>query len=290
MEISKDFSLLMVNKPKGITSTEVLNKIKEKFNLKKVGHTGTLDPFAEGLLILLLGRATRLAEYYQKLPKTYIATGLLGITTDTYDITGKVLKRVEGKYPSKDTLEEVLKTFVGEIDQQPPPFSAKKIRGKRAYNLARKGLKVELEPVKVKIYSLRLLDYKPPRFTIQTTVSGGTYIRSLIKDIGDKLSLGATTQELLRTAVGGLSIEKAYKLDVILNSEHVEDFLLPPWIGLPYPTIEVDRQRAFKLKNGQFIEIDTSQNEERFLIFSEGEFVGIARTFKGKLKPERIFL
>ncbi len=290
MEISKDFSLLMVNKPKGITSTEVLNKIKEKFNLKKVGHTGTLDPFAEGLLILLLGRATRLAEYYQKLPKTYIATGLLGITTDTYDITGKVLKRVEGKYPSKDTLEEVLKTFVGEIDQQPPPFSAKKIRGKRAYNLARKGLKVELKPVKVKIYSLKLLDYKPPRFTIQTTVSGGTYIRSLIKDIGDKLSLGATTQELLRTAVGGLSIEKAYKLDVILNSEHVEDFLLPPWIGLPYPTIEVDRQRAFKLKNGQFIEIDTSQNEERFLIFSEGEFVGIARTFKGKLKPERIFL
>ena len=290
MELSKDFALLMVNKPRNLTSTEVLNKLKKKFNLKKIGHTGTLDPFAEGLLILLLGRATRLAEYYQNLPKTYIATGLFGITTDTYDITGKVLKKIEGNFPTKEKLKNILKTFEGEIEQTPPPFSAKKIKGRRAYNLARKGLNVELKPIKVKIYSLELLDYNPPRFTIKAIVSGGTYIRALVKDIGDRFSLGATTEKLLRTSIGNLSLENAHKLEEVLNVERIEDYFLPPWIGLPYPNLEVDREKALKLKNGQPIEVEAPPKGDRFLIFSEERFVGIAKPFKGRLKPEKIFL
>ena len=217
------FGLLAVVKPKGITSTGVLNEIKRHFGVKKIGHTGTLDPFASGLLLLLLGKATRLAEYYQRLPKTYRAVGLLGVETDTYDITGEVVSRRlpidlrEGRveipedlaaaFPPLEEIERVVKSFEGEIEQIPPPFSAKKIKGKRAYELARKGKKVELKPVKVKIYKIDLLEYNPPRFTIGATVSGGTYIRSLIKDIGDKLGLGATTESLLRTSIGKLTLE-----------------------------------------------------------------------------------
>ena len=290
MNVSVDFALLLINKPKDITSTEVLNKLKKKFNLKKLGHTGTLDPFAEGLLIILLGRATRLAEYYQRLPKTYIATGILGISTDTYDITGKIIKQIEGEYPTEKELKKVLKTFIGEIEQIPPPFSAKKIKGKRAYHLARKGKQVELKPIKVKIYDLQLLDYQPPRFTIEVTVSGGTYIRSLIKDIGDRFLIGATTESLIRTAIGNLNLEKAHKLDKVLSSLSLEEFLLPPWEGLPYPTVEVDRVKALKLKNGQPIEVEVPIAGDRFLVFSQGDFVGLAKPFKGRLKPEKIFL
>jgi len=281
---------LPINKPKNITSTEVLNRLKKKFNLSKLGHTGTLDPFAEGLLIVLLGRATRLAEYYQRLPKTYIATGILGLSTDTYDITGKVIQKIEGRYPTREKLEKVLKTFIGEIEQTPPPFSAKKIKGQRAYHLARKGKRVELKPVKVQIYDLQLLEYQPPRFTIEVTVSGGTYIRSLIKDIGDRFSIGATTESLIRTAIGNLNLEKAHKLDKVLNSPSLEEFLLPPWVGLSYPTVEVDRVKALKLKNGQPIEVELPTTGDRFLVFSEGDFIGLVTLFKGRLKPEKIFL
>ncbi|RTZ67906.1 MAG: tRNA pseudouridine(55) synthase TruB, partial [Aquificaceae bacterium] len=174
------FGLIAVNKPKGLTSTEVLNRIKKKFGVSKVGHTGTLDPFAEGLLILLFGKATRLAEYYQKLPKRYIAGGILGIETDTYDITGNVVRQTQGNYPSREEFEGIVNTFRGEILQVPPPFSAKKVRGRRAYKLARKGKSINLQPVKVKIYEIHLLEYNPPRFTLDVKVSGGTYIRSLI--------------------------------------------------------------------------------------------------------------
>jgi len=290
MEISTDFALLPVNKPKGLTSTEVLNLLKEKFKLPKLGHTGTLDPFAEGLLIVLLGRATRLTEYYQRLPKTYIATALLGLETDTYDITGKVVKEYKGSFPSKEELKEVLKTFEGEIEQLPPPFSAKKIKGKRAYKLARKGLKVELKPIRVKISDLELLEYKPPEFTIKATVSGGTYIRSLIKDIGEKLKTGATTKSLIRTAIGTLTLERAVDLDKLLKGSNLESYLLPPWIGLPFSHLEVEEKIARRLKNGQMVEFPKHLRGETVLIFSNGRFVGIGKNFKGKLKPEKIFL
>ncbi|HIO41258.1 MAG TPA: tRNA pseudouridine(55) synthase TruB [Aquifex sp.] len=288
------FGLLAVAKPKGITSTGVLNEIKRHFGVRRIGHTGTLDPFAEGLLLLLLGRATRLAEYYQRLPKTYRAVGLLGVETDTYDITGEVISRREAAaFPPLEEIERVVKSFEGEIEQTPPPFSAKKVGGKRAYKLARKGKRVELKPVKVKVYKIDLLEYNPPRFTIGATVSGGTYIRSLVKDIGDKLGLGATTEKLLRTSIGKLTLENALPLEELLkvSPERLSDFLLPPDAGLDFPTLEVSDRELTRLRNGQLIDLKGDFGENQLLrVYAGGKFSAIGRVVGGKLKPEKVFV
>ena len=283
--------VLPVDKPKGLTSTEVLNRIKKRFGVSKVGHTGTLDPFAEGLLLLLFGKATRLAEYYQRLPKRYIAAGLLGVETDTYDITGNVTARREGSFPSRARMEEIVASFKGEILQVPPPFSAKKIRGKRAYQLARKGIRVELKPVKVKVYEIRLLDYQPPRFTVEVEVSGGTYIRSLIRDIGLKTSLGATTESLKRTAIGNITLDKAHSLEEILNRDDLRGLLLPPDWGLDFPKITLEPQLVKPLKNGVFIPLKERFEDGTLLrVYSPKGFVAIGRVVEGRLKPEKVFL
>jgi tRNA pseudouridine55 synthase len=283
--------VLAVDKPKGLTSTEVLNRIKKRFGIARVGHTGTLDPFAEGLLLLLLGKATRLAEYYQRLPKRYIAVGLLGVETDTYDITGNVTERRKGAFPSHARMEEIIASFKGEILQVPPPFSAKKIKGRRAYKLARKGVRFELKPVKVKVYEIRLLDYNPPRFTVEVKVSGGTYIRSLIRDIGLKTSLGATTESLKRTAIGNITLDMAHSLEEILNRDDLRELLLPPDVGLDFPKVELEPNLLRLLKNGVFIPLKEKFEEGTLLrVYSPKGFVAIGRVVEGKLKPEKVFL
>ena len=285
------FGLIAVNKPKGLTSTEVLNRIKKKFGVSKVGHTGTLDPFAEGLLILLFGKATRLAEYYQKLPKRYIAGGILGIETDTYDITGNVVRQTQGNYPSRGEFEEIVNTFRGEILQVPPPFSAKKVRGRRAYKLARKGKSINLQPVKVKIYEIHLLEYNPPRFTLDVKVSGGTYIRSLIRDIGVKTSLGATTESLKRTEIGRLNLDSALNLEELLNLKDLKEVLLSPDKGLDLPKVEVDESRLQLLKNGVYIPFEGNFREGQLVrVYSPFGFSAIGKVVEGKLKPEKVFV
>ena len=285
------FGLLPIYKPKDPTSTEILNRLKKLFGIKRIGHTGTLDPFAEGLLLTLLGKATRLAEYYQKLPKKYRAVGIFGIETDTYDITGKILAQYRGKYPTYEELKSALESFKGEIEQIPPPFSAKKVKGKRAYKLARKGLKPELKPVKVKIYDIELLDYKPPEFSIDVEVSGGTYIRSLIHDIGKKLGTGATTKELLRTKIGKISLEKAVPLEILEKAGSLEGFLLPPDYGLDFPIFKADWETFKRLKMGQFLDVKGNFEEGKPVrVYLNGNLAAIGRVLKGKLKPEKVFL
>ncbi len=285
------FGLLAVDKPKGLTSTEVLNRIKKKFRISKLGHTGTLDPFAEGLLILLFGKATRLAEYYQKLPKRYIAGGILGIETDTYDITGNVVRQTQGNYPSRGEFEEIVNTFKGEILQVPPPFSAKKVRGKRAYKLARKGKPINLKPVRVKIYEIHLLEYMPPRFTLDVKVSGGTYIRSLIRDIGTKTSLGATTESLKRTEIGKIDLSVSIPLEDLLNLKDLKEVLLPPDKGLDFPKLEVDERRLKLLRNGVYIPLEGNFRESQLVrVYSPFGFSAIGKVVEGKLKPEKVFV
>ncbi|MEO2154088.1 MAG: tRNA pseudouridine(55) synthase TruB [Aquificota bacterium] len=288
------FGLLPVYKPRGPTSTEVMNTIKKHFSLNRIGHTGTLDPFAEGLLVFLIGRATRLSEYYQKLPKEYITTGLLGTITDTYDITGKPLTPPKENIEiSKDRLLEVLETFKGKIWQTPPPFSAKKIKGKRAYKLARQGKKVSLKPVEVSIYEIELLEFNPPYFTLRTVVSGGTYIRSLIHDIGQKLGVGATTYSLKRTKIGSLSLEEAFPLEELLNTPptELENLLLPPDKGLDYmPEMELSLQDLSLVKNGRKIPLREDIEGELFRLKFKGNLVALARKDKNLLKPEKVFI
>jgi len=206
---------LLVDKPKGLTSSRVVELMRRKLKVK-AGHTGTLDPIATGLLIVLTGRRTKEASSFLTLNKSYEVKARLGMQTDTFDCDGKILQQNDVTI-TKEEVEEVLKGFRGEIWQVPPPFSAKKLAGHKAYELARKGVSVEVPPKKVSIYSLKLEEFQFPYFTFDCDVSSGFYVRSLVHDIGKKLSVGAMVVEVRRTGVGHYRVEQAKKLEEILS-------------------------------------------------------------------------
>jgi len=207
--------ILLVDKPKGLTSSRVVELIRKKLEVK-AGHTGTLDPIATGLLIVLTGRRTKEAASFLTLDKSYMVKARLGVETDTFDCDGKVLQQSNATI-TREELEEVLKGFGAAIWQVPPPFSAKKLAGHKAYELARKGISVEMPPKKVSIYSLKLGEFQFPYFTFDCAVSSGFYVRSLVHDIGKKLAVGATVVEVRRTGVGNYRVEQARKLEDILS-------------------------------------------------------------------------
>lgn len=216
---------ILVNKPSGITSHDVVDFLRKITGIKKIGHAGTLDPLATGLLILGIGReATKKLGKFQKLDKEYVAKIKLGATSNTFDKEGKIEKREFKKIPTLNEIKEVLKNFIGEIEQIPPPFSAKKISGKKAYELARKGIKFNLKPQKVKIYKIEILNYSFPYLELKISCSSGTYIRSLANDIGEKLNCGGYIEELKRTRIGNFSLENAVPL-YNLNSQNWKNFL-----------------------------------------------------------------
>jgi len=208
-------NMFLVDKPKGLTSSRVVERIKRKFNVK-AGHTGTLDPLATGLLVVLTGKLTKNASSFLKLDKAYEVKVILGIETDTFDSEGVVLQRRDNEV-TREELEKVLKEFSGDIWQTPPPYSAKKITGRKAYQLARKGISVDIPPKKVSIYSLELREFQFPYFTIACEVSSGFYVRSLAHDIGERLRVGATVVEVRRTRVGPYQVEQAKGLEEILG-------------------------------------------------------------------------
>lgn len=216
--------ILLIDKPQDWTSHDVVAKVRNLFKKEagrkvKVGHTGTLDPFATGLLILVIGNYTKRAAEFSKLDKIYEAELTLGATSSTGDIEGEIkeYRGEEGiKYkaePSREKINKALNEFVGEIEQVPHKFSAVKINGQRAYKLARAGKEVVLEPRKVSVYDLQVIDYSYPRLKIVIKVSSGTYIRSLAEDIGRTLGTGAYLSRLRRTQVGELSVKDAKTVD-----------------------------------------------------------------------------
>jgi tRNA pseudouridine55 synthase len=207
---------LLVDKPAGWTSHDVVAKVrnilkKEAGHKIKVGHTGTLDPFATGLLILMVGSYTKRAAEFSKMDKTYVAEITLGYITTTGDPEGEITKSSDKK-PTIEEINKVLEEFTGEIEQTPHKFSAMKIDGQRAYKLAREGKEVKLEPRKVNIYSIQDVEYNYPKLKFTTDVSSGTYIRSLAEDIGEKLGTGAFLSSLKRTKIGVFKIEDALEL------------------------------------------------------------------------------
>lgn len=210
---------MLVDKPKGLTSFRVVERIKRKFKVK-AGHTGTLDPLATGLLVILTGKRTKDASLFLKLDKAYEVKAILGIETDTFDSEGKVLRQSDNDV-TKEELESALKEFHGGIWQTPPTFSAKKMEGRKAYQLARKGVSVDIPPKKVNIYSLELKEFQFPYFTLACDVSSGFYVRSLVHDIGEKLGVGATVVEVRRTRVGPYHVEQAKGLQEILGHEEI---------------------------------------------------------------------
>ncbi|MCK9415077.1 MAG: tRNA pseudouridine(55) synthase TruB [Candidatus Dojkabacteria bacterium] len=205
--------ILLIDKPKGITSYDVIRKTKKDYPKgTKIGHTGTLDPFATGLLILLIGRsATKLMDKFHKLKKRYVVDAEFGFETDTQDVTGKIVAQADDEIvPKKKDIESMIKeSFLGMIKQVPPNYSAKKIDGKRAYNLARSGEKFDLEAKNVEIFEFKVMDYQFPNIKLEILCSTGTYIRTLVKDLGRELGTYATAIELRRVQIGRFRIEDA---------------------------------------------------------------------------------
>jgi tRNA pseudouridine55 synthase len=217
--IPEEGILLLIDKPVDFTSHDVVNVIRKKFNTRRVGHGGTLDPFATGLLIVGVGRATKKLTNIVGLDKTYEATAHLGATTDTYDLTGTITPAQipDSQIPDSQQIEEVLKNYRGTIEQKAPAFSAKKVKGKKLYELARAGEDVEhLRPTKkVDVTELEITFYEYPILKFRVTCSSGTYIRSIAHDIGQDLGCGAYLTELRRTRIGEHQLEDAKKLDAI---------------------------------------------------------------------------
>lgn len=279
--------VLLVNKPKFITSNDLVQKVKKHIQ-EKVGHTGILDYAASGLLVLTIGKATRITQFLQKLDKEYIATGKLGETTDTYDSQGKIVetKPVE---VSEDELREIIQSFKGSYLQMPPPFSAKKIGGQKAYKLAKRGIQPDLKPVPVDIYEIEVLDINLPFFTIKVACSSGTYIRSLIKDIGEKAGCGAYMTDLTRTKVGRFSLEDAAEFEQILKmeKEEVEKRVIPVKDALYFMESIVLRQPYVrKFKHGQRIEVNMKDTGAVKVLDEEENLIGIGSVIQGVLKPE----
>lgn len=248
-EYYEDLSgVLIINKEKDMTSRDVVNIVGKYLYTKKVGHTGTLDPLATGVLVLTIGTATRISEMLTSTYKEYIATAKLGIKTDTLDITGKIVK--ESLPPKNLCLEEKIKSFKKTYIQEVPLYSAVKVKGKKLYEYARENKEVTLPKKEVTIKEIELLKQEKDTFTFRTIVSKGCYIRSLIRDIASSLNIDATMTELIRTKQGHFSIKESSTIeDIKTGNIH----LLPIEQALPYPKIIVDSNEEQKVKNGAFL-------------------------------------
>ncbi len=211
--------ILNIDKPKDWTSHDVVAKIRSHFKIKKVGHAGTLDPNATGVLLICIGKATKRTGFLTGQKKTYEGTLLLGITTDTQDIKGKVIKKIKVEKVDTELLSGILEDLTGDVSQIPPMYSAVHYKGERLYKLARKGIKVNPEPRKVHIYSIELLSINIPEISIRVVCSKGTYIRTLADTIGEKLGYGACLKELRRIQVGDFHIKDSLALKDVLETK-----------------------------------------------------------------------
>lgn len=270
--------IIVVNKPKGITSFDVIRKLKKILKTKKIGHTGTLDPLATGIMLVCVGRATKLASDLEAKDKIYIADFDIGYATDTYDIEGKKIAEniIE---VSKENLKQSIKKFIGNIKQIPPMYSAIKIDGNKLYHLARKGIEVERPKRDVTIEYINLLDFKDNKVKIETKVSKGCYIRSLIYDIGQDLGTYATMTALQRKQVGDYSLENSYSLEQIEKMIFNNNFNFLKTIEeiFSYDKYSLQTEKELTLyKNGNTVKIKENLENKRYRIYFQNEFVGLA--------------
>ncbi len=246
--------LILVDKPAGCTSHDVVNRIRKLIGIKRVGHLGTLDPMATGLLTMLTGPATRLAPFYEKDDKTYSARIRFGVTSETYDAEGEIVSTSMAP-PAPEQVREALKAFRGKFFQKPPPVSAKKIAGIPAYKLARRKMPVELKPVEVEIKKLEIQKTADNTVDIELTCSAGTYVRSLANELGQKLGCGALLESLRRTRVGSFSISQARTLDQLteLTEEGKLANAVTPANELltQFPAERVDAVAEARIRSGQ---------------------------------------
>ena len=268
-------------KPKGMSSAYAVGAVKRKFRVP-CGHMGTLDPMAEGVLPVGIGQASRLFQYLLDKEKTYIAKFKFGQTTDTLDVTGTLLDTTK-IIPTEEQLKAVLPTFVGEIDQVPPKYSAKCIDGKRGYQLARKGVEFELAPKKVTILSADLLGQTDSdEFEFKFVVKGGTYIRSLARDIASACSSLGVMSALTRSSCGIFSIENGVSVQDFIDTEDAEKLLIAPEDTVSFPKIVLTEKQANKILNGVFDNYGI--NDGIYRVYNGQEFWGVGTASNGVLK------
>jgi len=284
------FGFLNIDKPGGVTSRDVVNRVQRLVRPHKVGHAGTLDPLATGVLVVAVGPATRLIEYVQRLPKTYLATFLLGRSSDTEDIAGEVVELPGAAVPTETQLRAALPQFLGTIQQRPPAFSALKVAGQRAYDLARRGDAVELLPRPVEIYDLQILRYAYPELQLLIRCGSGTYVRSLGRDLAESLGTAAVMSALRRLVIGPFTAETAIAADS-LSASSIEHQLLSPLMALgEMPRIEVNEAASLRLAQGQAIENRwNASSAEVAAVNSAGQLVAILSPLAERLRPQRCF-
>lgn len=280
--------LLVIDKPGGVTSRDAVNTVQAWLPPRtRIGHTGTLDPLATGVLVVCIGQATRLAEYVQAMPKQYRSTFLLGAQSDTDDADGQIT-RVEGVTPIElSRVEAALRAFAGEIEQTPPAHSAAKVAGRRAYKLARRGQPVELQPRRVTVYSIEIIAYDWPRLDVEVRCGKGTYIRSLARDLGFALGCGGLVETLRRTQVGPFRVEDAVALDTGKDAALARLRPMSDAVA-QLPRIDVTGEQVARLRNGQAI-ADEATGE--VALYSDGTLVAVAvgHSAKKLLQPTKVF-
>lgn len=283
---------LNINKPTGITSHDVVAKARRAFGIKKIGHAGTLDPLADGVLVLCLGSATRLSEYVMQSTKCYRARVRLGVVTDTYDAEGRVLRERNAAHITRDDVARALAGFIGEIEQVPPMYSAIKQGGRKLYELARAGEEVERRPRRVRIDALAIMDWSSPLFTLDVTCSAGTYIRSLAYDLGERLGVGAHLAGLTRTASGTFTLNRAVALDTLLSSDDRTQYIIAPQAALAdWPTVRLDTAAVEHVRHGRAISADDDGRSGLAFAYSpDGELVAIVQKDGGLWRPHKVFL
>ncbi len=285
---------LIVNKPAGITSHDVVNVVRRMAGLRRVGHAGTLDPLATGVFVLALGAATRLVQFIDGSDKTYRATLRLGETTTTYDADGVLVER-RPVTASQAEVEAALAGFRGAIAQIPPMYSALKIRGQKLYKLARQGKEIERAPRPVTIHRLDALDWALPDVTVEVVCSAGTYIRSLVHDLGQALGCGAHLTALTRTAAGEFRLEDSRTLealDALAQAGRLEEVLLPPETALTaLPVIVITPEQEQAVRFGQTITLDDAPDAEMAQARDAvGRFIAVMRPVEpGVWRPKIVF-
>lgn len=283
--------IILVDKPCDWTSHDVVGKLRGILHERRIGHSGTLDPMATGLLVVFVGRATRAVEFAEADSKEYIAGLRLGISTDTQDITGNTLKR-SNSLPSKAELEQALSAFKGEISQIPPMYSAIKVGGRKLYELARRGESVERKPRRVTIDKLDIIGENESDYVLDVVCSKGTYIRTLCNDIGDTLGCGGCMSSLRRVKAGAFSIEKAHTIDEIqaaADNGGLDEIIIPvDRLFSAYPELTVRDTAEKKLRNGNVIKLAAPNGTYR--VYTEtGGFLLLGEASDNKLKTIKSF-
>ncbi len=287
--------VLVVDKPTGMTSHDVVQVVRRGTGIRRAGHTGTLDPRASGVLVILIGPAVRMSEFVSASDKRYQATIRVGSSTDTYDSEGTITNQTSDIDVSEEQFNEILQQYTGEIEQVPPPYSAVKVKGRKAYEMARRGEEVELKPRIINVYSLEVLEWDPPESVIDVYCSSGTYVRSLANDIGKALGTGAYLVGLRRTKSGRFTLRDAVPLRILQEAFEAGDWynnLIPAAEALAdWPMVELDADQMEFVRHGHRIPAESGQTGWARGVSEQGDLVALMEVDEDTLEwqPRKVF-